>query len=124
MLTQQWSDDHAAFQDRVLSDRDFDYVWAGAVQPKVQLSQAHSSVLVLLGVRLDGTKELIVLAEGLGLVRSFDDLHAMTLAAVSTVPDTGPGQRRPDIDHRKIRKPPPCGRIQRERFCSPEHRSA
>ncbi|UZI26655.1 IS256 family transposase [Streptomyces sp. VB1] len=64
-LTKQWSDDHAAFQDRDLSDRDFVYVWADGVHPKVRLGQAHSCVLVLLGVRLDGTKELIALAEGL-----------------------------------------------------------
>lgn len=33
--------------------------------PRGRLGQAHSCVLVLLGVRLDGTKELIALAEGL-----------------------------------------------------------
>ncbi|MFF7238182.1 IS256 family transposase [Streptomyces collinus] len=64
-LTKQWTDDHAAFQERDLSDRDFVYVWADGVHPKVRLGQAHSCVLVLLGVRLDGTKELIALAEGL-----------------------------------------------------------
>ncbi|MEY9850265.1 putative transposase [Streptacidiphilus sp. BW17] len=64
-LTRQWQDDHAAFQDRDLTDRDFVYVWADGVHPKVRLGQAHSCVLVLLGVRLDGTKELIALAEGL-----------------------------------------------------------
>ncbi|GAA1082889.1 hypothetical protein GCM10009663_27350 [Kitasatospora arboriphila] len=64
-LTRQWQDDHAAFQQRDLSDRDFVYVWADGVHPKVRLGQAHSCVLVLLGVRLDGTKELIALADGL-----------------------------------------------------------
>ena len=63
-LTKQWSADHAAFQSRDLSDRDFVYVWADGVHPKVRLGQAHSCVLVLLGVRLDGIKELIALAEG------------------------------------------------------------
>ena len=46
-------------------DRDFVYVWADGAHPKVRLGRAHSCVLVLLGVRLDGTKELIALAEGL-----------------------------------------------------------
>jgi len=64
-LTKQWGEDHAAFQARDLSDRDFVYVWADGVHPKVRLGQAHSCVLVLLGVRVDGTKELIALAEGL-----------------------------------------------------------
>ncbi|MFD5569434.1 IS256 family transposase [Streptomyces cadmiisoli] len=64
-LTKHWSADHAAFQGRDLSDRDLVYVWADGVHPKVRLGQAHSCVLVLLGVRVDGTKELIALAEGL-----------------------------------------------------------
>ncbi|MFI9275743.1 IS256 family transposase, partial [Kitasatospora sp. NPDC052896] len=64
-LTKQWQDDHAAFQQRDLADRDFVYVWADGVHPKVRLGQAHSCVLVLLGVRLDGAKELIAIAEGL-----------------------------------------------------------
>ncbi|MCX5214754.1 IS256 family transposase [Kitasatospora sp. NBC_00240] len=64
-LTRPWQGDHAAFQDRDLSDRDFVYVWADGVHPKVRLGQAHSCVLVLLGVRLDGSKELTAIAEGL-----------------------------------------------------------
>lgn len=57
-------EDHASFQERDLSDRDFVYVWADGVHSKVRLGKAHSCVLVLLGVRLDGTRELIALAEG------------------------------------------------------------
>lgn len=64
-LTKQWSDDHAAFQDRDLSGSDYVYVWADGVHPKVRLGQARSCVLVLMGVRADGSKELIALAEGL-----------------------------------------------------------
>jgi transposase-like protein len=37
---------------------------ADGVHPKVRLGQAHSCVLDLLGIRWDGTKELIALAEG------------------------------------------------------------
>lgn len=64
-LTKQWSDDHAAFQDRDLSGSDYVYVWADGVHPKVRLGQARSCVLVLMGVRTDGSKELIALSEGL-----------------------------------------------------------
>jgi putative transposase len=64
-LTQQWTADHAEFQRRDLAESDYVYVWADGVHPKVRLGQAHSCVLVLMGVRLDGTKELIALAEGL-----------------------------------------------------------
>ncbi|MFD8985383.1 hypothetical protein ACFV0Q_36625, partial [Streptomyces sp. NPDC059564] len=54
LLTRRWQVDHAAFQDRDLSDRDSVHLWADGVPPTVRLSQAHSCVLVLLGVRLDG----------------------------------------------------------------------
>jgi putative transposase len=64
-LTKQWTDDHTAFQGRDLSGSDYVYVWADGVHPKVRLGQAHSCVLVLMGVRADGRKELIALAEGL-----------------------------------------------------------
>lgn len=64
-LTKQWQDDHAAFQQRDLAESDYMYVWADEVHPEVRLGQAHSCVLVLMGVRLDGAKELIALAEGL-----------------------------------------------------------
>ncbi|MEU9394812.1 IS256 family transposase [Streptomyces sp. NPDC048324] len=64
-LTKQWQDDHTAFQRRDLSGSNYVYVWADGVHPKVRLGQARSCVLVLMGVRLDGTKELIALAEGL-----------------------------------------------------------
>jgi len=64
-LTRQWSDDHAVFQTRDLSESDYVYVWADGVHPKIRLDQARSCVLVLMRVRTDGRKELIALAEGL-----------------------------------------------------------
>ncbi|MFI8816744.1 MULTISPECIES: IS256 family transposase [unclassified Streptomyces] len=64
-LTKQWAEGHTAFQARGLSDSDYVYVWADGVHPKVRLGQAHSCVLVLMGVRPDGPEGLIALAEGL-----------------------------------------------------------
>ncbi|WP_373302749.1 transposase [Streptomyces atratus] len=64
-LTKQWREDHTAFQERDLSVSDYVHVWAYGVHPKVRLGQAHSCVLVLMGMRVDGTKELIAIAEGL-----------------------------------------------------------
>ncbi|MFC9531132.1 hypothetical protein [Streptomyces sp. NPDC056975] len=55
----------AAFWRRDLSEHDDEYVWADGVHPKIRLGQAHSCFLVLLGGRLDGSKELIALEEGL-----------------------------------------------------------
>lgn len=63
-LTSQWTDDHQAFQKRDLSATDFVYIWADGVHLKVGLDQAKACVLVLVGVRADGSKQLIALDEG------------------------------------------------------------
>ncbi|MFJ8787355.1 IS256 family transposase [Streptomyces sp. NPDC102476] len=63
-LTAQWPADHTAFQDRDLSATDYVYVWADGVHLRVRLDQAKACVLVLIGVRADGTKELIALDDG------------------------------------------------------------
>jgi transposase-like protein len=63
-LTATWTEDHKAFQARDLSKEDFVYVWADGVHLKVRLDEAKACVLVMIGVRIDGSKELIALAEG------------------------------------------------------------
>jgi transposase-like protein len=63
-LTAQWSADHDAFGRRDLSGCDYVYVWADGVHLKVRLEEAKACVLVLLGVRADGRKELIALDSG------------------------------------------------------------
>ena len=63
-LTATWTDDHKAFQARDLSKTDFVYAWADGVHLKVRLEQAKACVLVMVGVRADGSKELIALEEG------------------------------------------------------------
>jgi hypothetical protein len=52
---------------------------------------------------LDEIEELARAATpGPWFVRSLDDADAMSLVAVSTVPDTGLGERWPGFDHRDI----------------------
>lgn len=63
-LTTQWQDEHRAFQDRDLSDRDFVYIWVDGVHFNVRLEQDRLCCLVIIGVRLDGTKELVAIADG------------------------------------------------------------
>jgi transposase-like protein len=63
-LTAQWTADHEAFERRELSGCDYVYVWADGIHLKVRLEEAKASVLVLLGVRADGRKELIALDSG------------------------------------------------------------
>ncbi|MFD3656487.1 IS256 family transposase [Streptomyces sp. NPDC058620] len=63
-LTQQWQADHAAFSERDLSTTDYVYVWADGIHLRIRLDQTKASVLVLMGVRADGTKELIAMSDG------------------------------------------------------------
>ena len=63
-LTARWQADHTAFQDRDLSATDYVYVWADGVHLRIRLEEAKAAVLVLMGVRADGTKELIAMADG------------------------------------------------------------
>lgn len=63
-LTRAWQAEHREFQTRSLADRDFVYCWADGVHFKIRLEEDRLCCLVVVGVRLDGTKELIALADG------------------------------------------------------------
>ncbi|MEW1868605.1 IS256 family transposase [Streptomyces caelestis] len=63
-LTQQWQADHAAFMDRDLTEVDYVYLWADGIHLNVRLEEARACVLVLVGVRADGSKELVALKDG------------------------------------------------------------
>ena len=63
-LTTQWQDDAAAFNKRSLTDTDYVYVWVDGIHLKVRLEQDKVCLLVMIGVRADGTKELVALADG------------------------------------------------------------
>jgi putative transposase len=63
-LSAGWQADHQAFCRRDLSDRDFVSCWADGVHFRVRLEQARLCCLVLVGVRADGTKELVAVADG------------------------------------------------------------
>ncbi|MFC9949145.1 IS256 family transposase [Streptomyces prasinus] len=63
-LTQQWQADQAAFMDRDLAEVDYVYMWADGIHLNVRLEEAKACVLVLIGVRADGSKELVALQDG------------------------------------------------------------
>jgi putative transposase len=63
-LTTSWQEDHRAFMSRRLEDRDYVYVWADGVHFNVRLEEDRLCCLVIVGVRLDGTKELVALQDG------------------------------------------------------------
>jgi putative transposase len=63
-LTNQWSQDYQSFSGRDLSGVDYVYVWADGVHVNVRLQEARLCLLVVIGVRADGRKELVALADG------------------------------------------------------------
>ncbi len=63
-LTGQWQDEATAFNKRSLKDTDYVYMWVDGIHLKVRLEQDKVCLLVMIGVRADGTKELIALADG------------------------------------------------------------
>jgi len=63
-LTTQWQAEQRAFAERRLDDRDFVYVWADGIHFNVRLEEARLCALVIVGVRADGTKELVAITDG------------------------------------------------------------
>jgi len=63
-LTAQWQDEARAFNARSLADTDYVYCWVDGIHLKVRLEQDKVCLLVIIGVRADGRKELVALADG------------------------------------------------------------
>jgi len=63
-LTAQWQDEAKAFGERDLSGTDYVYLWVDGIHLKVRLEQEKLCLLVMIGVRADGRKELVALADG------------------------------------------------------------
>jgi len=63
-LLETWSDEYAAFESRDLSSSDFVYVWADGVHFRIRLEEDRLCCLVVVGVRADGTKELLACSDG------------------------------------------------------------
>ena len=64
-LTTSWSAEREAFMARSLADRDYVYVWADGIHVSIRLGEDERlCCLVIVGVRADGTKELVGIADG------------------------------------------------------------
>jgi transposase-like protein len=63
-LTAQWQDEARAFNARSLAGSDYVYVWVDGIHLKVRLEADKVCLLVVIGVRADGRKELVALADG------------------------------------------------------------
>jgi len=68
-LTEAWQAEHQRWSTRDLSTVDYVYMWADGVYPRVRLPDADGNrdplcLLVIVGVRADGTKELVTVSDG------------------------------------------------------------
>ncbi len=63
-LLETWGDEYTAFESRDLSGSDFVYVWADGVHFRIRLEEDRLCCLVVIGVRADGTKELLACSDG------------------------------------------------------------
>ena len=63
-LTKTWQAEARAFSERRLDDVDYVYVWADGIHFNVRLEEARLCALVIVGVRADGTKELVSITDG------------------------------------------------------------
>src|SRR6478735_1691160 len=63
-LTETWRAEQRAFAVRDLSGVDYVYLWADGIHVNIRLEEHKLCLLVMIGVRADGRKELIALADG------------------------------------------------------------
>jgi transposase-like protein len=63
-LTETWRGEQRAFAERDLSGVDYVYLRAGGIHVNIRLEEHKLCLLVMIGVRADGRKELIALADG------------------------------------------------------------
>jgi putative transposase len=63
-LTETWKAGQRAFAARDLSAVDYVYLWADGIHVNIRLEGHRLCLLVMIGVRADGRKELIALADG------------------------------------------------------------
>ncbi len=64
-LTERWRQERESFMERDLSGVDYVYVWVDGIHTKVRLGgDGRLCCLVVVGARVDGTKELVAIGDG------------------------------------------------------------
>jgi transposase-like protein len=63
-LTTQWQAERDGFMRRDLSSVDYVYVWVDGIHFNIRLEEERLCCLVVVGVRVDGTKELVAIGDG------------------------------------------------------------
>jgi len=59
-----WQDEYRGWRKRSLNGKDYVYIWVDGVHFNVRLEEDRLACLVVIGVNVDGTKEVIALEDG------------------------------------------------------------
>jgi putative transposase len=90
-LTTTWQAQRREFTERDLSQSDYVYIWVDGVHTRVRLEEERLCCLVIVGVRLDGTKELVGIKR---LVSRVEGLLVGVPPRSAPPRDAGPDARR------------------------------
>lgn len=63
-LTAEWESEYQAHRGQSLAEKDYVYVWVDGIHFNVRLEDDRLCTLVMIGARLDGTKELVAIEDG------------------------------------------------------------
>jgi putative transposase len=63
-LTTAWQEERERFAQRSLAEVDYVYIWVDGIHFNVRLDENRLCALVIVGVRTDGTKELVSISDG------------------------------------------------------------
>ena len=63
-LLRVWQEEYQAWRKRSLQGKDYVYIWVDGVYFRVRLEEDRLACLVIIGVRTDGTKEVVALEDG------------------------------------------------------------
>ncbi len=96
-MREEWEIEYRAWRDRTITDR-YVYLYADGVYLKAGLEREKTALLVIIGVRADGVKELLAMEQGyresteswLGVLRSLRD-RGLTDAPLLAMGDGGLG---------------------------------
>ena len=63
-LREEWKREHELWSRRSLEDREMVYVWADGIYVKAGLERDKAALLVVIGAKSDGTKEILAVTSG------------------------------------------------------------
>ena len=108
-LTETWKAEAAAFMTRDLSAVDYVYLWVDGIHLGIRLPEDKLCLLVMIGVRAGGRKELVALADGYReSAESWSDLLRDCARRGMRAPGTPRTRTTPARQSRP--SPPPTGR--------------